>query len=144
MTRKQEGTEKQSCLKERTLKPTRNKQVTRTEDPLPIFRFGSTPSNNMQDSNTEATLPLFRFGTAKLKVQYKAITTIEKTMHSQDQEASKEEEVTTRYPLNKKVKRRKKKVIRQYDLKQRELEEAQSRKIGSGKRRRLPSWNQPR
>ena len=58
-----------------------------------MFRFGII-SNNMQSLNTEATPPIFRFGTLKLQVQQELITTTGKKMLSQDQEASKEEEVT--------------------------------------------------
>ena len=93
-----------------------------------MFKFRITPSNNTQGPNTEATPPVFRFGTAKLQVQQESITTTGEKMLSQDQEASKEEEVIKTYPLKKKVIRREKKVISQYDPRQRELEEAQSRR----------------
>ena len=81
----------------------------------------------MQEPKTRAT-PVFRFGTAKLQFQKETKITTGKDALPQNQKASKEEEETKERPLNKKVKRRQRKIISQSNLRQKELKEAQLRR----------------
>ena len=75
-----------------------------------MFRFGSKPNNNTQEHNTEALQPVFMFGAARFHLQQeKNETTREELL--QDTKAQEEECATKPHLINKKIKKRRNKVI---------------------------------